>query len=165
MVSVNYWVTSLKNEGVNPRTTKLEDFIMALPYLLHLNYVPPFHVMNEVLQSGEQSDGQGKLYQWQPFSLTEPEYLELQANLQSRGYSNVVVPPWVTTTSEWYVWLYEDSYGIPSEEHLRLIHRRDEIISAQRVAKANDDRTREELKRRQQDVESELMKIWAKYLG
>lgn len=60
------------------RKAPLSEFVLDILYLMDIDgVIPPFHILNEVLQRGGNSGGMGPGTSWKPFSLTESEYDEL----------------------------------------------------------------------------------------
>jgi len=73
------------------------DFVLRLPYLLHLKYIPCFLPINDAFECGEQSDGDRK-FTWAPFTISEKDYGELVRAIRSRGaYEQIECPNWVRT--------------------------------------------------------------------
>jgi hypothetical protein len=80
--SVNYtthW--SYAGPGVE-RSAQLIDFVLDILYLMDSSgIVPPFHVLNEVLQEGGSNGGMSPGTSWQPFEISDVEYQELVEGL------------------------------------------------------------------------------------
>jgi hypothetical protein len=69
-----HWSNS--SRGVR-RKGLLVEFVLDVIYLMDLGIVPPFHILNEVLQDGGHDGGMGPGTSWQPFTISEAEYKEL----------------------------------------------------------------------------------------
>lgn len=60
------------------RKAPLSEFVLDIMYLMNNSgVIPPFHVLNEVLQQGGNSGGMSPGTSWRSFSLKEAEYQEL----------------------------------------------------------------------------------------
>ena len=56
----------------------LVDLVLDILYLMeNSGVIPPFHVLNEVLQGGGNNGGMSPGTAWRPFSIKEAEYKEL----------------------------------------------------------------------------------------
>lgn len=67
--------------GPEERTASLDVFVYDVPYLAACAVFPPFHLLNERLMSGGSQGGMSPGATWEPFRLTEEEYLELASAL------------------------------------------------------------------------------------
>jgi hypothetical protein len=94
--------------GVGPGEIKttgtLIDLLEAIPYLLSHNTVPPFHVINNLLLSGEEDCGMSGGAMWEPFSLSREQYENLSNFLiENRGLSRDDTLEQMTDYNEWVI--------------------------------------------------------------
>jgi hypothetical protein len=60
------------------RSAPLSEFVLDIVYLMGSDgVIPPFHILNEVLQSGGNNGGMGPGTSWRKFKIKEAEYQEL----------------------------------------------------------------------------------------
>jgi hypothetical protein len=60
------------------RKAPLSEFVLDIVYLIGKEgVIPPFHVLNEVLQGGGNNGGMGPGTSWRPFRIKEADYVEL----------------------------------------------------------------------------------------
>ncbi|MCQ3930460.1 MAG: hypothetical protein DPW16_08355 [Chloroflexi bacterium] len=67
----SYLGSGVKRQGL------LAEFVLDVIYLMHRGIIPPFHILNQVLQGGGYNGGMGPGTSWRPFTITEAEYEEL----------------------------------------------------------------------------------------
>jgi hypothetical protein len=120
--TIIYKIEHFKEGTIVSASSSLSDFAMRLPYLLHLSYIPPLVAINDIFQSGSQTDGESKTYTWPPFLISQTEYQALLEEIMGRrkDYRIVDPPDWVKSSSDWMVCLYEQVYGLPAQKHLLL---------------------------------------------
>jgi hypothetical protein len=64
------------------RKSSLSEFVLDIFYLMEdAGVIPPFAVLNQVLQEGGDSGGMSPGTKWKPFIITEVEYEELVKEL------------------------------------------------------------------------------------
>jgi hypothetical protein len=82
-----YWAYGGKGDK---REAPLWDFILDIPYLMeNTGAIPPYHVLNEVLQKGGNSGGMGPGTKWRPFSISQEEYNEFLVKMQALDLENI----------------------------------------------------------------------------
>lgn len=59
----------------------LVEFILDIPYLLFEGVIPPLHLLNEILSSGDAGGGMSPGTSWEPFEISKEEYNELVSEL------------------------------------------------------------------------------------
>lgn len=59
------------------RRAELPIFVYDIPYFGACGIFPPFHIINEIFQSGGAQGGMGPGATWQPFKLNSLEYEQL----------------------------------------------------------------------------------------
>jgi hypothetical protein len=77
MRKVSYIRTEFHQEDINIDNTLLA-FVYDVPYFGACGIFPPFHILNEIFLSGGGNGGMSPGAIWQPFGITEEEYLELK---------------------------------------------------------------------------------------
>jgi hypothetical protein len=63
------------------REATLAEFILDIPFILFNGVIPPLHLLNEILSSGDASGGMSPGTSWKPFEISKEEYNELVAEL------------------------------------------------------------------------------------
>ena len=104
--------------GEFPEQGTVADLLLAIPYLLSAQVVPPLHVVNDLLARGIRDSGMSRGCEWKPFQLTQPEWDELSQHLQSLPDSTfrfVEPPDWVVSVEDWQSWIMIHAYGFPEE--------------------------------------------------
>ncbi len=79
-------VAYLRHEFHGPseaREASLATFVYDVPYLGACGIFRPFHVLNEILESGGGDGGMSPGGSWQPFALKDEEYEELWTELKA----------------------------------------------------------------------------------
>jgi len=59
------------------RSAELSAFVYDIPYFGACGIFPPFHIANEIFQSGGSEGGMSPGATWEPFQLTKDEYDKL----------------------------------------------------------------------------------------
>ena len=124
-------------------TGTLADLLQHMPYLLVLGVIPPLEVVNDLLRRGINDAGMSGGVRWEPFEVDAAEWAEARAALEDggAGYRLVQPPPWVADYEDWHSWLFEHLYGLPADEHRRLMRADAELARAIEQAVADDDKT------------------------
>jgi hypothetical protein len=141
--------------GVGGEETALRgtvaQLLLDIPYLIVGGLIPPLPVLNQVLDRGSADAGMSGGCRWEPFSLSEPEFAELVAELSTRGGKRGeslrfdAPPGWVDTQRSWGVWLAYRLHSIPVDENLRLSQAMQRVTEAmERAAKEGDEVSRVE---------------------
>jgi hypothetical protein len=120
------------------------DLLERTPYLLAFGVVPPLHVLNDLLRRGKRDAGMSGGCRWEPFEIDDDEWAAARATLEAAARPCRYVPPpsWVTTIGDWEIWLFEHVYGVPADEHRRLVTRDAELQRTIAEAQDADDSTR-----------------------
>lgn len=129
--------------GGIPTEGTVVDLLLAIPYLLQSRIVPPRHILNEVLGTGEVALGMSGGCRWEPFTLTPEEYDELVIALaegdDARRATFVAPPAWVRTFDEWHAWTQEYRHGIPADRNLEYTRRLSALDAEREVAESRGD--------------------------
>ncbi len=91
-----------------------------MPCFFGSTRIPPKIVLNDILRTGIDDAGMSGGVKWEPFQLSEEEYLKVRDALEERGLVFVEPPGWVKSKSDWHIWEMEVDHGIPADEHRRL---------------------------------------------
>lgn len=124
---------------------RVADLIIAIPYLISSDLIPPAQVLNEVLRTGTLDAGMSGAVDWEPFTLSTEDHAALVRELESRVINNErqlryePPPEWVTTRSEWSIWVANRLHGIPSDENRRLERQMEEISKLMQAAADSKD--------------------------
>jgi hypothetical protein len=129
----------------------MHRFLLEIPGLFYLGYVPPLRVVNDFLKRGTSDAGMGGGCRWTPFSLSEPEYAAVRKALRQDGETLrgrtlrfAEVPDDVSRRNEWASWVLEQEIGIPYQEHLSLMDREEDLREqAESAARQGDERAAE----------------------
>lgn len=83
--------------------SSLEEFIMRLPYVLgDPKVLPPIEVINNLFAEGTIGGGMSVGLTWEPFSITQSEYVGLASNLnRAHGIESKLSPVFVETVEDW----------------------------------------------------------------
>lgn len=90
------------------RTGSVSDLVRETPYLIYLGVIPPLHILNQVLQEGRQDAGMSGGAEWQPFQITEQEFIALVEDLESypgKSYRFVQPPIDLAEYDDWWRWV------------------------------------------------------------
>ncbi|MES9991368.1 MAG: hypothetical protein ABW098_05405 [Candidatus Thiodiazotropha sp.] len=107
----------------------LDDFLISLPHLLYMGYVPPLDIINLFLAGGRDEAGMSGGAEWKPFTIDKKEYDEILASLKGRTYHDqerynfTLTEEQIKTKNEWYAKVMEHKLGIPYARHLELMER------------------------------------------
>jgi hypothetical protein len=110
-------------------TAMLDEFLISLPSLLYMGYIPPRNIVNLFLDHGVDEAGMSGGAEWEPFSIDQGEYDELLSSLKGRIYINQeyytlsLTDEIIETKNEWYAKVMEHKLGIPYKRHLELMER------------------------------------------
>ena len=108
------------------------ELLQAIPYLFSDGYIPPLAVVNNVLSSGKADAGMSGGIEWAPFRVSEAQHAAIVERLMASGSLGKPLqyqepPAWVTTQSEFMVWVAFVSHGVPIQENLKLTKEMEEI--------------------------------------
>ena len=56
------------------RKAELATFVYDIPYLSACGIFPPFHILNQIFETGGSEGGMSPGATWEPFSISEEEY-------------------------------------------------------------------------------------------
>jgi hypothetical protein len=130
-----------------------------------LGVMPSRRVLNHLLGLGEQDAGMSGGCRWEPFEVDEQEWQEIREALEERDVFFVEPPDWVENLHDWHAWLFDLRYGIPAEEHRRLMQEDADLGRAiARAAAAGDQETVAELHLERVRVGAELAEMVAQYV-
>jgi len=93
---------------VDKRSSLLE-FAVQMHYILYNKIIPPFGILNLLLQTGEA----GRIGEWKPFTISTDEYDELVAELLANPkdrFQKLEPPETVKTIGDWDQWLHVIGY-------------------------------------------------------
>ena len=119
--------------------------LRSIPYALGAGLLPPRRVLHALLSVGYSDAGMSGACEWPPFEIDDAEWIELRSSIASDEEGDVayVEPPeWVVTPSDWHVWAMAHRYGVPIEEHRRLLSAYEAIEAERRAARARGDEAR-----------------------
>ncbi len=118
----------------------LDEFLISLPHLMYMGYVPPLNIINIFLKSGIDEAGMSGGAEWTPFTIGKDEYDEILASLKYRKYHDTeqynlsLVDESINTKNEWFVKVMEHKHGIPFARHLELMEREQSLLQQSRKA-------------------------------
>ena len=140
------------------------DLIKSIPYLL-IKRIPPREVVNSVLRQGEVDAGMSGGARWEPFELSEEEYILVADYFENRGLAKVDTPDWVRSQEDWMIWQMEVDHGVPAEEHRRLQQACAEIeVKLKQAEKAGDRKEADNLHVRYLKASNKLVEFTEQYL-
>lgn len=124
----------------------LHEFLLEVPHLFYLDYVPPIRVVNAYLALGRSDAGMSGGCEWDPLVLSEERYSAVVRHLREnevKGRNGPLrfadVPPTIARRNEWISWVLHTEIGIPYEEHLELVDKEEELREkARRAAERGD---------------------------
>jgi hypothetical protein len=121
-------------------TTMLDEFLISLPHLLYMGYIPPLNIINLFLVVGIDEAGMSGGAEWEPFTIDKTEYDEILASLSYRKYHNSehynlsLVEEIINTKNEWFAKVMEHKHGIPFARHLELMEREQSLLHQSKEA-------------------------------
>jgi hypothetical protein len=115
------------------------DLLVNIPYLLMPGMVPSRPPLNDLLRRGLSHAGMSGGCRWEPFELDADEWGEVRDALTTSGCRYMEPPDWVADYEDWFAWLFDTLYGVPAEEHRRLMREDAELERAIARAAADDD--------------------------
>ncbi|HHH49429.1 MAG TPA: hypothetical protein ENK52_00440 [Saprospiraceae bacterium] len=65
------------------RKSKMSIFVYDIPYFGACGIFPPFHIINEIFQTGGSQGGMSPGATWQPFQIEQDEYDELVQTIKT----------------------------------------------------------------------------------
>lgn len=142
----------------------LLEFLMAIPNLLHGGILPPLRVLNNVLARGEFDAGPGGAVRWEPFQLTQAEFVELSGAFDELSEASVQAwdaPAWVQTYTDWSILLADKLFGVPAGQHRALHQQFEDFVTKRDAAIASED---EAGAKQWSDRADEAASILAKFL-
>jgi hypothetical protein len=129
--------------GTGPGSTTMRgsvvDLLVHIPYLLMPGMVPSLGPLNDLLRRGLSEAGMSGGCRWEPFELGAEEWAEVRDALTATGSRYVEPPDWVADYEDWFAWLFDTLYGVPAQEHRRLMRDDAELERAIARAAAEDD--------------------------
>lgn len=102
----------------------LVNFLLDIPSLFFLNYVPPIAVLNDVLASGGRDAGMSGGCKWQPFALDETDYVAVINRLKTMADRPLVFvesPTDIQSFNQWMPWVMHHKLGVPLAEYSELL--------------------------------------------
>ena len=165
---VEYFVLSANSPDRYRRRGSWADVLEDIPYLLLPRApVPPRHVVNEVLRTGERAAGMSGGCVWKPVELDEDEYNEVVEQLlaqPAKQYQRLDPPPWVETEEDYGYWKVEVSRGVPAEENRAYVRRLISLPEQRNDAEQRGDHALAEALRREYDeLAREHQDFFARY--
>ncbi len=149
-LGVSWWYRNLKVVEYNylpptgpdsvESTDMLDEFLISLPHLLYMGYVPPLNIINIFLKSGIDEAGMSGGAEWKPFTIDKDEYDEILESLKYRKYQDSeqynlsLVEKIINTKNEWFAKVMEHKHGIPFARHLELMEREQSLLEQSRKA-------------------------------
>ncbi len=126
-------------------SSALDKFLLELPHLFYMGYVPSLSVMNLFLSLGVDEAGMSGGAEWQPFVIDEAEYNEVLKSVKRRKYLNVegydfsLIAEKLNSKSEWFAKVMEHKLGIPFERHLELMEQEQSLnLQAEEAYESGD---------------------------
>lgn len=108
-----------------PRTAgSVVEWARENPLFFRGIYFPPLRVAQAYARKGREDHGMSGLIVWDPFELTPQDYLEIKSAVQALHDSALqFVDPEIDIADEvdWQVWSFKRAYGVPEEEHRKLL--------------------------------------------
>lgn len=105
--------------GEFPKQGTVADLLSSVPYLLMSKVIPPLHVTNDLLLRGLVDAGMSGGCRWEPFQISQEEWVELVEHLTSlpddKACDFVQPPDWVTSIDDWHSWIMTYRHGFPQE--------------------------------------------------
>lgn len=107
----------------------LDEFLISLPHLLYMGYIPPLNIINLFLALGIDEAGMSGGAEWEPFDIDKKEYEEILDSLKHRKYhdseyfNSSLIDEIISTKNEWFVKVMEHKHGIPFARHFELMER------------------------------------------
>jgi hypothetical protein len=91
-------------KGEIRKTASIVDFLMDVPALLNLGYIPPFNILNSVLLTGDVDAGMGGGAEWEPFVVSQDEYNEIVRVMLSDPDTNYLIDEEILGIDDFYEW-------------------------------------------------------------
>lgn len=150
----------------------LHEFLLDIPGLFYLGYIPPLQVVNEFLKTGRADAGMSGGSEWEPFVISPDAYAEVLRVLGESGFHQsgrelrlVEVPESIRNKNEWAAWVMHQEVGIPFEEHLELLDQEEELQRRAREAAERGDEDAEELHLEWYGVATKLVELGEPYMA
>ena len=95
----------------------LSEILLGAPYFPSRGIIPSFEPMRDLLRAGRIDAGMSGGVQWKPVLITPEEYATLVEELRLRRPTlrTIAAPAWVSTMTDWTLFLDETLDGIPAK--------------------------------------------------
>jgi hypothetical protein len=100
----------------------LVNFILNFRKLFVGNLMPPLTVLNKVLLKTSDDEVCNDI-SWEPFSITEQEYIKLTKDLTEKHNIKshaINLSKSINNYLDWYLWAMNHAYGVPIESHRKM---------------------------------------------
>ena len=94
--------------------------LLDIPYFFPAKIIPPLHIVNKVLRTGQMDAGMSGGCEWKPFQIDNDDYEKLVKVLKKQRFIAIKPPDWLQTERDWHSWCAEVVWGIPGVEYSRL---------------------------------------------
>lgn len=111
----------------SPSTLFMESTEVGLP----VKVIPPDRVVEDFFNRGIMDHGMSGTWVWSPYTMSKPEIVDFQSDIEQNGYKSISVPSEIQSFNHFSAWLQEDHYkedGLAST--LILHHEAQENIHA-----------------------------------
>lgn len=78
-----------REEKHSQHTGTLLTFVYDIPHFAACGVFPPLHIANQILIRGKAGGGMTSGTQWEPFAISEEEYLQLSEAVQNTPISEI----------------------------------------------------------------------------
>jgi len=165
---IRYFLLPAVGPAKQQREGSWPDVLDAIPYLLRPGGpIPPYEIVNEVLQSGVRDAGMSGGCAWEPAELNRDQYEEVVQELlalREKGYKRLDPPQWVRTESDFILWATEVTYGVPAEQNRKLFERDNQLMESMRQARQEGDlELLSRLEEERNSVSSERRALFRRY--
>jgi hypothetical protein len=132
--------------GSEAATLGLDEFLLSLPHLIYLGYVPPLPVVNAFLSEGIDDAGMGGGVEWEPFEIDQEEYEGVLNSWRAHGKGRdgtalifELVRVEISSKLEWHACVWEKHAGVPYGRFLELVRKEVELARARKRLNAPED--------------------------
>lgn len=108
-------------QGVSEETIELSELVMSLPMISSSQCIPPLSVLNHFFGQQPEDLFINTEFFWKPFIIDNLSYEEMVEQLKLAGFKLLEFPTDVNDFYSWTAWKFEYMFGVPRDEHLKLL--------------------------------------------